>query len=355
MSTPSLPLRRLALAATLAVAGQVAHAQAPAAPAATPATSPTLAAVKQRGVLNCGVIGSSANFSLPDSQGVMRGIDADLCRAVAVAVFGDATKLKFTSLTPAQRLVAVQSGEVDLSFSQITWTLTRESKSGVQFTGTYFFDTYGIMVPKSLKVTTSTKLNNASICMITGPGETNAAEYFRKIKARYKPVPFSEGEQMRKAFLAKRCDAIFHSLSSLASFKGTLGAQGNDFLLLPETHAREPLAGAVRKGDERWFDIVRYSLNAMVNAEELGVTSANVEEMAKSTKNPDIARLLGAEGDFGKALKLPKDWAVQIIKQVGNYGEIFDRNVGAGSELKIERGLNALWNKGGLQYAPPVR
>jgi general L-amino acid transport system substrate-binding protein len=343
-------LRPLALAVVLAGASSLAGAQAPA-PAASPATSPTLAAVKARGVLNCGVIGSSANFSLPDSQGVMRGIDADLCRAVASAVFGDANKVKFTSLTPAQRLVAVQSGEVDLSFSQITWTLTRESKSGVQFTGTYFFDTYGVMVPKSLKVASTAKLNGGSICMITGPGETNASEYFGKIRARYKPVPFSDGEQMRKAFLAKRCDAIFHSLSALASFKGTLGAQSDDYLLLPETHAREPLAGAVRKGDDRWFDIVRYTLNAMVVAEELGINSKNIVTFAAST-DPDVKRLLGADGDLGPSMGLDKEWAASIIAQVGNYGELFDRAFAASG---MPRAQNKLAAQGGLMYGLPMR
>ena len=343
-------LRPLALAVVLAGASSLAGAQTPA-PAASATTSPTLAAVKARGVLNCGVIGSSANFSLPDSQGVMRGIDADLCRAVASAVFGDANKVKFTSLTPAQRLVAVQSGEVDLSFSQITWTHTRESKSGVQFTGTYFFDTYGVMVPKSLKVASTAKLNGGSICMIAGPGETNASEYFGKIRARYKPVPFSDGEQMRKAFLAKRCDAIFHSLSALASFKGTLGAQSDEYLLLPETHAREPLAGAVRKGDDRWFDIVRYTLNAMVVAEELGINSKNMMTFAAST-DPDVKRLLGTDGDLGTSMGLDKEWAASIIAQVGNYGELFDRAFAASG---MPRAQNKLAAQGGLMYGLPMR
>ncbi|HVZ43906.1 MAG TPA: amino acid ABC transporter substrate-binding protein [Ramlibacter sp.] len=344
---------RMVAAVALAAAGACSHAQAPAAsgPAAQATTSPTLAAVKSRGTLNCGVIGSSANFSLPDSQGVMRGIDADLCRAVAAAVFGDANKVKFVNLTPAQRLVAVQSGEVDVSFSQITWTLTRESKSGVQFTGTYFFDTYGVMVPKSLKVATTAKLGGASICMITGPGETNAAEYFGKIKVRYKPVPFSEGEQMRKAFLAKRCDAIFHSLSALASFKGTLGAQGGDYLLLPETHAREPLAGAVRKGDDRWFDIVRYAFNAMIVAEELGINSKNLKSFASSS-DPDVKRLLGAEGELGPSMGLDKEWAANIVAQVGNYAEVFDRAFAASG---MPRAQNKLAAQGGLMYGLPMR
>ncbi len=350
MHAPLHFARGLALAGLFAAAMNAAHAQAPA-PAAAPVASPTLSAVKSRGVLNCGVIGTAANFSLPDNQGVMRGLDADLCRAVAAAVLGDAGKVKFVNLTPAQRLVAVQSGEVDVTYSLLTWTLTRESKSGVQFTGIYFFDTYGFLVPKSLKLATATKLNNASICMISGPGETNAAEFFRKARLRYKPVPFSEGEQMRKAFLAKRCDAMFHSLVSIASFKGTLGAQGKDFVILPETHAREPLAGAVRKGDDRWFDIVHYAFNAMIAAEELGISSKNIDTFAAST-DADVRRLMGSEGDLGPSLGLERDWAVNVVKQVGNYGEAFDR---AFSASGMPRGQNKLAGQGGLMYSVPMR
>jgi general L-amino acid transport system substrate-binding protein len=340
-------VRRAACAAVLAAMCGSAVAQAPAAQI----TSSTLNAVKSRGVLNCGVIGSSVNFSLPDNQGVMRGLDADLCRSVAAAVLGDAGKVKFTNLTPAQRLVAVQSGEVDVSFSQITWTLARESKSGVQFTGTYFFDTFGVMVPKALKVNSAKKLNGAGVCLISGPGETNAAEFFGKNKVRFKPVAFSEGEQLRKAFLSKRCDAIFHSLGTLATFRQTLGAQANDYLILDETYAREPLAGVVRKGDDRWFDIVRYSLNAMINAEELGVTTKNIKSFANST-DPNIRRLLGTEGDLGSSMGLNKEWAANIITQVGNYAEVFDR---AFEGTGMPRAQNRLAEAGGLLYAIPMR
>ena len=338
----------LAMATALSVCGVgTAHSQT----AATAAASPTLAAVKARGVLNCGVIGSSANFSLPDSQGVMRGIDADSCRAIAAAVFGDANKVKFVSLTPAQRLVAVQSGEVDVAFANITWTMTRETKSGVQFAAINHYDTIGFMVPKSLKVDSTSKLNGASVCMISGPGEANASEYFGKIKVRYKPVPFAEGEQMRKAFLAKRCDAIIHDTSALASFKQTLGAQSDDYLLLPETVGREPLAGAVRKGDERWFDIARYTHNAMVLAEEQGITSENIKSFASST-DPVIKRLLGVDGDLGASMGLDKDWAVNVITGVGNYGQMWQRAFGASG---MPRGPDRLASEGGLVFSYPMR
>jgi general L-amino acid transport system substrate-binding protein len=352
----STPRRLSALAAVVAVcsAGSAA-AQAPAAassaPTSAPSSSPTLAAVKSRGALNCGVIGSSPNFSLPDSQGVMRGIDADACRAIAAAVFGDPGKVKYVSLTPAQRLVAVQSGEVDVAYANITWTMTRETKSGVQFAAINHYDTIGFMVPKSLKVTSTAKLGGASVCMISGPGETNAAEYFGKIKVRYKPVPFADGEQMRKAFLAKRCDVAMHDASALASFRQTLGAQGNDYLMLAETVGREPLAGAVRKGDERWFDIVRYTHNAMVLAEELGITSANVKSFGTST-DPVVKRLVGIDGDLGPSMALDKDWAVNVITHVGNYGEMWERAFGASG---MPRGPDRLASQGGLVFALPMR
>jgi general L-amino acid transport system substrate-binding protein len=341
------------VASTCGVA-QAQPASAPAAPAAAAAggaTSPTLAAVKARGVLNCGVIGSSANFSLPDSTGVMRGIDADSCRAIAAAVLGDATKVKYVSLTPPQRLVAVQSGEVDVAYANITWTMTRETRSGVQFAAVNFYDTWGVMVPKSLKVASTTKLNGASVCMLSGPGETNSAEYFGKIKVRFKPVAFAEGEQMRKAFLGKRCDAMFHNMSALASFRGTLGAQSNDYVLLPETHSREPLAGAVRKGDDRWFDIARYVWNAQVAAEELGITSKNIGSFAGST-DPDVKRLLGVDGDLGPSMGLDKDWAARVVTQVGNFGEMWER---AFASSGMPRGPNRLASQGGLMYAFPMR
>lgn len=355
-------LTRLALFAAWAASAACtsAQAQAPAAPATPPAVAPaaapaatsaTLAAVKARGMLNCGVIGSSANFSLPDSQGVMRGVDADSCRAIAAAVLGDANKVKFVSLTPPQRLVAVQSGEVDIAYANITWTMTRETKSGVQFTAVNFYDTWGVMVPKSLKVSTTAKLNGASVCMISGPGETNSAEYFGKIKVRFKPVAFAEGEQMRKAYLGKRCDAIFHNISALASFRGTLGPQAGDHLLLPETHGREPLAGAVRKGDDRWFDIARYVWNAQVAAEELGITSKTVAAQSGST-DPDVKRLIGTDGDLGPSMGLEKDWAVRVISQVGNFGEMWER---AFSASGMPRGPNRLAAQGGLLYAFPMR
>ena len=347
----TLALARLLTLTATACCSVGGFSQTPAPPTSAPTSSPTLAAVKARGVLNCGVIGSSANFSLPDSQGVMRGIDADSCRAVAAAIFGDATKVKYVSLAPAQRLVAVQSGEVDVAYANITWTMTRETKSGVQFANVNFYDAWGFLVPKASGVSATNKLNGASVCMLAGPGESNAAEYFGKIKVRYKAVPFSEGEQMRKAFLAKRCDVMFHDVAAIASFKATLGAQAGDYVLLTETYGREPLAGAVRKGDERWFDIVRYTSNAMVAAEEFGINSKNVKTFSASTDAP-VKRLLGIDGDLGPSMGLDKEWAANVITQVGNYGEMWER---AFSASGMPRGPNQLAAQGGLHYAFPMQ
>jgi general L-amino acid transport system substrate-binding protein len=344
---PTLALARLGtLTAALASLGAI--AQSAPAPATT---SPTLAAVKARGALVCGVIGSSANFSLPDSQGVMRGIDADSCRALATAIFGDPGKVKYVSLTPAQRLVALQSGEADVVYANLTWTMSRETRSGVQFAAVNFYDAWGFFVAKASGITTTAKLNGASVCMISGAAEAQAAEYFAKIKIRYKAVPFAEGEQLRKAFLAKRCDIMFHDVSAIASFKATLGAQAGDYLLLAETYGREPLAGAVRKGDDRWFDIVRYTWNAMVEAEELGITSKNVKTFATSS-DPATKRLLGIEGDLGPSMGLEKDWAANVIAQVGNYGEMWARAFAASG---MPRGANRLAADGGLLYAIPMQ
>lgn len=338
-------------ARAVVVAAALSAATAQAQTTAAPTISPTLSAIKARGALNCGVIGTSANFSLPDSKGVMRGIDADACRALAAAIFGDAEKVKFVNLAPAQRLPAVQSGEVDIAYAQITWTMTRETKSGIQFTAVNFYDTWGFLVPKAAKIASTAALNGASVCIIAGPGEANAAEYFGKINVRYKAVPFSEGEQMRKAFLAKRCDVMFHDAAAIASFKQTLGAQGDDYVMLAETHGREPLAGAVRKGDDRWLDIAHYTHNAMVAAEELGISSKNIKSFASSNDRA-VKRLLGVEGDLGPSMGLDKEWAAHVISQVGNYGEMWERAFAASS---MPRGPNRLAGQGGLQYAVPMQ
>src|SRR3989344_2453179 len=316
----------------------------------------TLDAVQKKGFVQCGVSDGLPGFSVPDSTGKIVGIDADYCRAVAAAVFGDATKVKFSQLNAKERFTALQSGEVDILSRNTTMTSSRDAGMGLKFPGFItYYDGIGFLVNNKLGVKSAKELDGATICIQAGTtAELNVSDYFRSNGLKYTPITFDTSDESAKSLEASRCDVLTSDQSQLYAQRIKL-AQPNDYVVLPEVISKEPLGPVVRKGDEEWFSIVKWTLFAMLNAEEAGVTSKNVEAEAKGSKNPDVLRLLGADGEYGKDLKLPKDWAVQIIKQVGNYGEVFDRNVGAGSELKIERGLNALWNKGGLQYAPPVR
>jgi general L-amino acid transport system substrate-binding protein len=340
---------RMSLIGALALT--VAAMSAPAIAQTTPPQpSKTLEAVKARGELLCGVIGTSPGFSLPDSQGVMRGIDADQCRAVAAAVFGDASKVKWVILSAQQRFPALQSGEVDLLFANVTWTMTRESQLGAQFPNIYYYDGQGFIVKKSLGVDSALGLNGAAICMLTGgTSELTVQEYFAANNMTYTPVIFGEGEEARKAFLADRCDAYSIDASSLAGFKASQGDAGNDLVILPERMTAEPLGAAVRKGDERWFDIVRWTHFALVAAEISGITSENIDSFA-NPQDPRIRRFLGDEGELGATLGLDNKWAYNVVKAVGNFGQMWDRNV-----VGVDRGMNNVWIKGGLQYAPPFR
>jgi len=315
----------------------------------------TLDAVKKKGFVQCGISDGLPGFSYADAKGNYLGIDVDVCRAVAAAVFGDASKVKFSPLTAKERFTALQSGEVDVLSRNTTWTSSRDSAMGLNFAGVTYYDGQGFLVNKKLGVSSAKELDGATICIQAGTTtELNVSDYFRANGLKYTPITYDTSDESAKSLESSRCDVLTSDQSQLYAQRIKLAAP-DEFVVLPEVISKEPLGPAVRQGDEEWFDIVRWSLFAMLNAEELGVDSKNVEEMAKTSKNPDVARMLGSEGEYGKDLKLPKDWAVKIVKQVGNYAEIFERNVGAGSELKIERGLNALWNKGGLQYAPPVR
>lgn len=335
----------LTMAALGVLAASGASAQDPA-----PMPSKTLDTVKQRDTLICGVIGTSPGFSLPDSQGVMRGIDADQCRAVAAATLGDAQKVKWVMLAPAQRLTALQSGEVDVLYANVTWTMTRESKSGLLFPNIYYYDGLGFIVKKSSGIADAAGLDGGSICVLTGgTGEMSLQEFFTARKMQYTPVVLAQGEEARAAFLADRCDAYMSDASSLAAFKATQGDMSGDFVILPERLTAEPLGGVVRKGDERWFDIVRWTHYAMVQAEILEIKSDNIDGLKDST-DPRVRRLLGAEGDLGQTLGLENDWAAKVIEQVGNFGEMWDRNI-----IGVDRGMNNVWTKGGLQYAPPFR
>lgn len=318
------------------------------------ASAQTLKTVKDRGTLNCGSNGTLGGFGLPDAQGNWTGLDVDFCRAVAAAVLGDSKKVKFVALTAGNRFTALQSGEVDVLARNTTWTSSRDTSLGLNFTGINYFDGQGFMVRKSLKVNSALELSDASVCVQQGTTtELNLADYFRANKMKLKSVTFATSSEAVKAYDGGRCDAYTTDASALYSER-LRTANADEHMVLPEIISKEPLGPAVRHGDDQWFDVVKWVHFAMINAEELDITSKNVTEQMNSV-NPDIKRLLGTEGNFGEQLGLSKDWAVNIIKQVGNYGEIFDKNVGEGSPLKIARGLNRLWNKGGIQYAPPVR
>lgn len=323
---------------------------------ATPAwAGQTLDTVLKRGVLHCGVSDGLPGFSYTDASGNYVGIDADFCRAVAAALFGDAKKVKFTPLTAKERFTALQSGEIDVLSRNSTWTISRDVGMGMSFTGVTYYDGQGFLVNKKLGVKSARELDGATVCTQAGStSEMNLSDYFRTNGMKYTPVTYEKSDESAKALESGRCDVLTSDQSQLYAQRIKL-ANPDDYVVLPEVISKEPLGPVVRQGDSEWFNVVRWTLFALVAAEEYGITSANVDQMAKTSTNPEVRRLLGLDTDFGKDMKLKKDWAYQIVKQVGNYGEMFERNVGKGSPLKIERGLNAQWNKGGLQYAPPFR
>jgi len=314
----------------------------------------TLATVKARGVINCGSNTGMAGYGIADRQGNWTGFDVDFCRAVAAAIFDDPTKVKFIPTTGQNRFTALQSGDVDVLNRNTTWTLARDTSLGLNFTGTTYYDGQGFIVRKSLKVASALELGDAAVCVSQGSTtELNLADYFRANKMKVKTATFATIDEAVKAYEAGRCDAFTTDQSGLYAQRLQL-AHPEEHIVLPEIISKEPLGPVVRHGDDQWFDIVKWVHFAMLSAEELGVTSKNLDEMLKS-ENPDIKRLLGTEGNYGEQLGLTKDWAFRIIKHVGNYGEVFERNIGETTPLKMKRGLNALWNKGGLQYAPPIR
>ena len=310
--------------------------------------------VKGKDFIQCGVSQGLPGFSTPDDKGNWTGIDVDLCRAIAAAIFNDPAKVRYTPLTAKDRFTALQSGEVDLLSRNTTWTSSRDSSLGLNFAGLLYYDGQGFLVRKDKKVSSALELSGASVCTQTGTTtELNVADFFRSRNMKYEVVAFATADETVKAYEAGRCDVFTSDVSQLYAMRLKL-ANSADHMVLPEIISKEPLGPVVRHGDDQWLDVVKWILFAMLNAEELGVTSKNVDDMLKSN-NPEVKRLLGTEGNFGEQLGLTKDWVVRIVKHVGNYGESFDRNVGANSKLGIERGLNRLWNKGGIQYAPPVR
>ena len=313
--------------------------------------SKTIDDIKSRGNLVCGVSTGVAGFSLADSKGVVRGIDSDTCRAVAAAILGDGEKVRFVPTTTTNRFTALQSGEIDLLVRSTTWTLGREGNLGLLFAGVNFYDGTGFLVKTALGVKDAKEMGGATICVQPGTStELAVADYFRNGKMDFKPVLIADLAEIQGAFLSGRCDAYSTDLSALASFRFQQ-AKKEDFTLLPNVISKEPLGMMVRKGDDKFFDLVRWTFFALLQAEESGVTQANVVEMEKSTV-PDVRRLLGAEGELGKALGVDNKFAVNVLKAVGNYGEIWDRNI---TPIGIPRGVNNLWNKGGLQYPPPMR
>jgi general L-amino acid transport system substrate-binding protein len=317
-----------------------------------------LDAIKARGSLVCGTMPGTAGFGMADSQGKWIGLDIDVCRAVAAAIFGDAEKVKYVPLTSQQRFTALQSGEVDILSNNTTETLTRDTALGLNFTNITYYDGQGFLVNKKLGVKSAKELNGATVCVQPGTTtELNLADYFRANKMTFKPVVIEKVEEVRAAFFSGRCDVYTNDSSSLYSTRASNvppPGKPEDFIVLPEIISKEPLAPAVRHGDDQFADVVRWSQRAMIEAEEYGIDSKNVDDMLKS-ENPTIKRILGVTPGMGKALGVEEKWAFDIIKQVGNYGESFERNVGQGSPLKIDRGLNNLWTKGGLQYAAPIR
>jgi general L-amino acid transport system substrate-binding protein len=317
------------------------------------ANAGTLDQVKTRGQLICGANPGLAGFGLPDDQGLYKGLDVDECRAIAAAIFNDPNKVKFLPINAKDRPTILASGEIDVLIRNTTWTLSRQT-GGMFFTGINFYDGQGFMVRKKLGVDSALKLDGASICVQQGTTtELNLADYFRANNMKLEAVVFATDEEATKAYDSGRCDAYTTDASGLYSERLKM-SNPDDHIVLPEIISKEPLGPSVRKDDIQWFQIVQWTHYALITAEELGVTQANVDEKLKSD-NPAIRRLLGVEGSFGQGLGLTNDWAYRIIKHVGNYGESFERNVGMGSPIKIRRGLNALWDKGGLQYAPPIR
>jgi general L-amino acid transport system substrate-binding protein len=318
------------------------------------ASAQTLDRVKQRGTISCGVNVGLAGFSAPDDKGNWTGLDVDYCRAIAAAVLGDATKVRFVPTTAKERFTALQSGEIDVLSRNTTWTLARDSSLGLSFVGANYYDGQGLMVKKALNVKSAKELDGATVCVQTGTTtELNLADYFRVNKLAYKPVVFEKADEILQAYQAGRCDVYTTDASGLYAQRLQM-QKPDDHVVLPEIISKEPLGPSVRQGDSQWFTIVRWVHFALLNAEEAGITKGNVDKMLEST-NPDVRRILGKEGEFGKGIGLANDWAFQVVKQVGNYGEIFDSTVGAGSRINIARGQNNLWTKGGLQYAPPIR
>ena len=319
------------------------------------AWSGTLEEVQKKDVLTCGISEGVPGFSIPNSKGVWVGFDVDMARAVAAAVLSDPKKMKFVSLASKQKIIAVSSGQVDLTSRTTTWTLKRDAKQGVDFTTIVFYDGQGFMIPKSLGVDSATKIDGASVCVTAGTtSELNLADFARFHNLKIEALVFDGKKEALNAYATGRCDAFTTDVSQLASLRTTL-AKPQDHMIMPEVISKEPLSPLVRHGDNQWKDIVTWVINGLIAAEEYGVTAANVLEMKEKSNNPVVQRMLGKSGDTGSYLGLDKDWMVRAIQAVGNYGEIYDRHFGPSTKLNIPRGVNKLWTQGGLHYALPIR
>ena len=318
------------------------------------ATAQTLKTIKDRGTLNCGVSTGLPGFSNPDDKGVWSGLDVDLCRAVAAAVFNDTSKVKYVPLNAEERFKALQSGSIDLLSRNSTWTMSREAEFNLSFAAVNYYDGQGFMVRKAANKDSALALNNSKVCVQSGTTtQLNLGDYFRANNMKFQEMAFPSEAETLKTYNTGACDVFTSDVSQLYAERLKLSVP-NDHVILPDVISKEPLGPAVKQGDSQWLEIVKWSHFAMLNAEELGVTSKNIDEALKSQK-PDVKRLVGTEGAYGEQIGLTKDWAVRIIRLVGNYGEAYERNVGTGSKLGIPRGLNHLWNEGGIQYAPPIR
>jgi len=343
-----MPRPNMLLLAALCAAGTLASAPALA--------GKTLDAIKARGQIVCGVNTGLAGFSAADSQGNWSGLDVDVCRAIAAATLGDANKVKWVPLTAQQRFTALQSGEIDILSRNTTWTLSRDASLGLNFTAVTFYDGQGFMVPTKLGVKSAKQLKGATVCVQSGTTtEKNLTDYSRANKLDLKPIVFEKVEATTGAYFSGRCAVLTTDASGLASIRTKEAKDPKEHVVLPELISKEPLAPAVRRGDDEWFGIAKWVIYGLIEAEEYGITKANIDEMIKTSKDPVVMRIVGTSEDTGKLLGLDKDWMVRAIKAVGNYGEIFERNVGPDTALNLPRGNNAQWTEGGLMYAPPVR
>jgi general L-amino acid transport system substrate-binding protein len=338
-------MRNSVLVSALAITGLAAGA----------ASAQTLQEVQDRGTLNCGVNTGLVGFAAPDAEGEWEGFDVAICRAVAAAVLSDPSAVEFVSTTGKTRFTALASGEIDVLARNTTWTFTRDVDLKNEFVGINYYDGQGFMVPRELGVSSATELDGATVCIQTGTTtELNLADYFRANNMNYEPVPIETNSEAQQQYLAGACDVYTTDASGLAATRATF-EDPSAHVILPEIVSKEPLGPLVRHGDPEWGDIVRWTLNALIAAEELGITSANIDELAAGTNNPEINRLLGTEGTFGEMLGLDADWAVRALKAGGNYGEIFERHIGESTPIGLARGLNAQWTDGGLLYSPPFR